>query len=105
MTVEYLADKAAYDAAIEATKGGQPLAINFTATWCPPCKITDPRFEAIAVEFNKVTLRKVDVDANHDASQAAGILCMPTFKFYKDGAEVEADKIEGASEPKLRETI
>ena len=105
MTDMYLGDKAAFEAAIEATKDGQPLAIDFTATWCPPCKMIGPKFEAMAGEFDKVTLKKVDVDANADAAQAAGIACMPTFKFYKGGAEVTGDKIEGANEANIRATI
>ena len=105
MTAEYLASKADFEAAIAATKEGKPLCIDFTATWCPPCKMIGPKFEAMAAEFTNVTLRKVDVDANSEAAQAAGIQCMPTFKFYKGGAEVEADKIEGANEEKIKTTI
>merc|ERR1711862_528632 len=101
MTAEYLDDKAAYDAAIAASKD-KPLCIDYTATWCPPCKMIGPKFETMAGEFPNVTLRKVDVDKNSEAAQAAGINCMPTFKFYKNGAEVEADKIEGANEEKIR---
>merc|ERR1712048_1184864 len=106
MTAEYLADKAAFEAAIAATKDGRPLCVDFTANWCPPCKMIGPKFEAMAKDFDgKVTLRKVDVDANSEAAQAACISCMPTFKFYKEGAEIDADKIEGANEEKIKETI
>ena len=67
--VEYLADRAAYDAAIEATKnGGKPLIIDFTATWCPPCQMIGPKFEAMAGEDDGMVFRKVDVDANSDAA-------------------------------------
>ena len=104
MTDMYLADLAAYDAAVKASSE-KVLCIDFTATWCPPCKMIGPKFEAMVAEFPNVTLKKCDVDANSEAAQKAGIACMPTFKFYKDGAEIEADKIEGASEEKIRETL
>ena len=92
-----LADKAAFDAAVAATAGGKPLIIDFTATWCPPCQRIGPVFAAKAAEnANEVVMKKVDVDANSEAAQAAGINCMPTFKVYKNGAEVE--KMEGASD-------
>ena len=85
----YLADKDAFDAAIAATSGGKPLIIDFTASWCPPCKCIGPIFERIAGEqAESVVMKKVDVDANSAAAQAAGIQCMPTFKLYKNGAEV-----------------
>ena len=99
--VQYLDTKAAYDEAVAATKGGQCLVIDFTATWCPPCKMIGPKFEAMAADFPNLTFKKIDVDANSEGSAAAGIQCMPTFKFYKDGAE--ADKLEGANEAKLKE--
>ena len=102
--VQYLATKADYDTAIEATKnGGKPLIIDFTATWCPPCKMIGPKFEAMAPEYEAWEFRKLDVDANAEGSQAAGIQCMPTFKVYKDGAEV--GKLEGASEQGIKDLI
>ena len=64
-----------------------------------------PKFEAMAGEFTDCVLKKVDVDANSEAAQAAGIQCMPTFKFYKGGQEITAAKIEGANEAKIRENI
>lgn len=39
-------------------------------------------------------------DENEEASQQAGITCMPTFQLYKGGAKVET--LEGASEAGLR---
>ena len=100
-----LADKAAFDAAVAATAadGAQALMIDFTATWCPPCQMIGPVFVAAAEANPTLTMKKVDVDANAEASQAAGIQCMPTFKIYKGGVEVE--KMEGASKEKLEELV
>merc|ERR1712165_588789 len=104
MSVEYLATKADFDKCL-ADAGDKVVAIDFTATWCPPCKMIGPKFEAMAAEFPNVICKKVDVDANSEAAQAAEIQCMPTFKFYKNKAEIAEDKIEGANEAKIRETI
>ena len=100
MPVEYLKTKADFDKAIQADK---LVVVDFTASWCPPCKMIAPKFEKMAEENTDCDLHKVDVDENGEASQAAGITCMPTFKFYKGGKEV--DKLEGASEEKLKELI
>ena len=96
----YLATKADYEAAIAATaNGGKPLVIDFTATWCPPCKRIGPIFEGHVAGYPELVLKKLDVDANAEGAQAAGIQCMPTFKVYKNGAE--AEKMEGASDQGL----
>ena len=101
----YLTTLEDYEAAVADTANGNALIIDFTATWCPPCKRIGPIFEGHAKnpENANVTFKKVDVDANANAAQAAGISCMPTFKMYKNGAEVE--KMEGASDQGLVEMI
>ena len=83
--VKMLEDLAAYE---EAIKGAGLVVVDFTATWCPPCQMIGPKFVALDGKYEGVTLVKVDVDANSDAAQAAGIQAMPTFKFFKGGAEV-----------------
>ena len=61
MTVEYLRTKAEYDAAIAASTD-KLLVIDFTASWCPPCKMIAPKFEAMAAENTDVVFKKIDVD-------------------------------------------
>ena len=95
-----LATKADYEAAIAATaNGGKPLVIDFTATWCPPCKRIGPIYEGHVANYPELVMKKLDVDANSEAAQAAGIQAMPTFKVYKDGAEVNS--MRGASDQGL----
>ena len=75
--VKELATKDDFDA---ATKSDKLCVIDFTATWCPPCQMIKPKFHALADELaGKADLCSLDVDANKEASQAAGITCMPTF--------------------------
>ena len=95
-----LATKADFDAAVAATAdGGKPFVIDFTVTWCPPCKRIGPIFVGHVAGYPELILKKLDVDANAEGAQAAGIQCMPTFKVYKNGAE--AEKMEGASDQGL----
>ena len=100
----YLATKADFDAAIAATaNGGKPPVIDFTATWCPPCKRIGPIYEGHVANYPELVLKKLDVDANAEGAQAAGIQAMPTFKVYKDGAEVNS--MRGASDQGLIELL
>ena len=82
-----------------ADAGGKLVAVDFTATWCGPCKMIGPRFEAMASEFPHAVFVKVDVDENQETAAACGINCMPTFQFYKNGAK--AFEMQGADPNQL----
>ncbi len=38
------------------------VCVDFTATWCGPCKMVAPLFARMAKEFTNVVFLKVDVD-------------------------------------------
>merc|ERR1712168_1756718 len=92
--VQQIKTKAEFDAFLKANK---KVACDFTATWCGPCRMIGPKFEAFAAkdDFKDIAFIKVDVDQNSDTSEAEGISAMPTFMFYLDGAKV--DELVGAS--------
>jgi len=80
----------------EEIKKTNLVVIDFTASWCPPCQFIKPKYHDLAkeAEHDTVSFCQVDVDANSEASSKAGIQCMPTFQFYKNGTML--DKMEGA---------
>merc|ERR1711998_461377 len=69
-------------------ESGQLIVIDFTATWCGPCRFIGPKFESMSKEFTGATFVKVDVDENQEASTRCKVRCMPTFQIYKDGKKV-----------------
>lgn len=39
------------------------VIVDFSATWCGPCKVISPLFEDLSTQFTGVIFLKVDVDA------------------------------------------
>ena len=88
------------------TQGGKLIVIDFTATWCPPCQGISPLVGELAeagTASGEYEVYKVDGDKNPEACEAISLEGFPTFKFYKDGAEV--DQMVGANKDKLKELI
>ncbi|KAL7428517.1 hypothetical protein ACHAXH_001575 [Discostella pseudostelligera] len=78
--------------------------VDFTATWCGPCKMIAPVFHELSNELgSRVQFIKVDVDENPEAAQKYGVSAMPTFLFIKGGEEV--DRLMGANSERLKELI
>ena len=98
--VNFIANHADFNTCIKENK---KVVVDFTATWCPPCQMIGPKFVAMAPEFPEWTFVKVDVDANEETSQAMGIECMPTFKFFVGGVEVGV--LQGADENGIKQKL
>ena len=75
-----------------------PLVIDFSATWCGPCKKIGPIIEELSAEYDgKANVCKCDVDDNDDLTSMFGIRNVPTVVFIKGGAEVKELRHVGAA--------
>ena len=88
---------ATFDA--EVLEADVPVVVDFTAAWCPPCRVMDPIVTELAAERDDVKFVKVDVDANQATAARYGVMSMPTFLVFKHGTPVQS--IVGAR-PKKR---
>ena len=71
-----------------------PVLIDFSATWCQPCKALAPTIDAVAEEYNgKLSVYKVDIDQAPNATTQFGISGVPTCIFFANGKEV--DRFQG----------
>jgi len=98
--------KADFDKILADNK--KAVFVDFTASWCPPCKMIKPIFEELAEthkDLEGVKFVKIDVDENEEVSQENAIRSMPTFKVFVDGKEVPEDGFGGASVEKLKAMV
>ncbi|HLU53838.1 MAG TPA: thioredoxin domain-containing protein [Pseudonocardia sp.] len=66
-----------------------PVLVDFTADWCPPCKMIKRVLRELAAEHaGRLVVAEFDVDANPRTAQAAGVLGMPTLNLYVGGRVV-----------------
>ena len=87
----------------EGVKSGLTL-VDFWAEWCAPCLALAPTMDELADEFSeKLTVAKVDIDANPNIPAKFGIRGIPTVILFKDGQQM--DMFVGSSPQKIREMV
>lgn len=68
-------------------EGELPAIIDFYADWCGPCKMVAPVLEELSGEYDgKITIYKVDTEAEQELAAVFGIRSIPSILFIpKDG--------------------
>ncbi len=70
----------------EVTKSESPVLVDFTATWCGPCKQLAPIVEKLADEtVGRFKVAKVDIDECPGIARKFGIKSVPTVMVFKGG--------------------
>lgn len=65
------------------------VLLDFYATWCEPCKWSEPVIESVMTELNGlVRLEKVDIDQQPERAKNHAVLSVPTFILIDGGREV-----------------
>ena len=74
----------------EVGKSTVPVLIDFTATWCGPCKMLAPVIEELAGEYQgRVKVGKLDIDDNQATAQKFQIRGVPTVLLFHNGKVVD----------------
>ena len=81
-----LSSKEQFDALLA---GSKPVVVDFFATWCGPCKMFAPPFEAAAEKHDDIEFLKVDVDEFEDLAVSLGISYVPTIMLFKGGEKID----------------
>ncbi|BFM13444.1 thioredoxin TrxA [Simiduia litorea] len=89
----------------DVLKADGPVLVDFWAAWCGPCKMIAPVLDELAGELaGKITIAKMDVDANKETPAKFNIRGIPTLMIFKNG-QMESMKVGALSKSQLVEFI
>lgn len=100
--IKHVTDES-FDLDVLQAKG--TVLVDFWAEWCGPCKMIAPILEEIADEYvDKLTIAKVDIDANQLTAPKYKIRGIPTLLLFRQG-NVVASRVGALSKTQLKEFL
>jgi len=89
----------------DVQKSSVPVLVDYWAAWCGPCKMIAPILNEVADEYaGRVTIAKVDIEANPQTPGKFGIRGIPTLMIFKNG-DIAATKVGAVSKAQLMQFI
>ncbi len=92
------------DFAKQVLQAPLPVIVDFTASWCPPCRALAPVFENLSQTYaGKLRFARMDTDENLQTPVQVGIQGMPTLVLFAHGQPI--GRLIGPHPARLQQSI
>ena len=86
--------------------GASLVVVDYSTTWCGPCKVIAPKFEELSEKYSNAIFLKVIGDASPEASKLMkreGVRSVPSFHYFVNGEKI--DVVNGANAEAIEAAI
>ena len=64
--------------------------IDFSASWCMPCRMLAPIVEQVADKIPEVSFYNLDIDENEEIAKRYRIFSVPTLVCFREGKKIDS---------------
>eukprot|EP00270_Netrium_digitus_P004300 TRINITY_DN15317_c0_g2_i3.p1 TRINITY_DN15317_c0_g2~~TRINITY_DN15317_c0_g2_i3.p1 ORF type:complete len:242 (-),score=81.20 TRINITY_DN15317_c0_g2_i3:145-870(-) len=103
-TVQVVSGRSQWDKYLKDAAAQKKLVVvDFTATWCGPCRMMAPFFQQLSEKYPNALFLKVDVDEHQDIAAEFHVRGIPAFHLLMGANKV--DEMVGANQRQLEELV
>lgn len=74
----------------EVINGDDLTLVDFSATWCMPCRMLRPIIERVESVIDDVNFFSLDIDESEDIAKRYRIFSVPTIVAFRKGKKIDS---------------